>query len=300
MSPRPDLDLLVALDALLQTGSVTRAAERLALTPSAASRALARAREAFGDPLLVRAGREMVLTPRARDLRDRVHAVVAEAQAVYAPPEAFDPSGLERTFTVRATDVLAPFLAGVLLAALRAEAPRVSLRLASEGDEGVGPLREGAVDLDVGVAGELGPEVIVGTLFEDAFVGVARTGHPLLAGEVTAERFAGAVHVSVSRRGRARGPIDDALGARGLSRDVALVVPSFGAAFAACAGSDLVSAAPASAVAMARPGLAPFALPFPTPPVRVVQAWHPRFSADPAHRWFRETVRSAARASGTE
>src|ERR1700733_8775799 len=101
---RPDLNLLVTLDVLLAEGSVARAARRLRLSPSAMSRALARLRDTTGDPLLVRAGRGLVPTPRAIELRARAGQLVEEAEAVLRPAEALDPKRLERSFTVRARD----------------------------------------------------------------------------------------------------------------------------------------------------------------------------------------------------
>src|SRR6478735_5176261 len=97
---RPDLNLLVTLDVLLAEGSVARAARRLQLSPSAMSRTLARLREAMGDPLLVRAGRGLVPTPRALELRQQVSQLVQAAEAVLRPAEKLNFERLERTFTL--------------------------------------------------------------------------------------------------------------------------------------------------------------------------------------------------------
>src|SRR3954471_3163453 len=97
----PDLNLLVTLDVLLAEGSVARAARRLRLSPSAMSRALARLRETTGDPLLVRAGRGLVPTPRALELRERVGRLVQDAEAALSPAGSLDLARLVRTFTVR-------------------------------------------------------------------------------------------------------------------------------------------------------------------------------------------------------
>src|ERR1700754_1527704 len=181
-----DFNLLVALTVLLAEGSVSKAAERLGLSESAMSRTLARLREATGDDLLVRAGRAMVPTPRALALRDPIKALVDEAVAVLQPagPE-LDLGALRRTFTVRANDGFTEAFAHLLAARTARAAPGVRLRFAPQPDKDVRPLREGLIDLDVGVLGEAGPEVRVQALYRDRFVAVVRQGHPLLEGELT-------------------------------------------------------------------------------------------------------------------
>ncbi|MGK9231542.1 LysR family transcriptional regulator [Inquilinus limosus] len=290
-----DLNLLVALDALLAEGSVAGAARRMNLSAPAMSRTLARIRHAIGDPVLVRAGRRLVPTPRAIELQGRVRAVVEDAQTLLRPEGAADPSMLERSFTIRASDYAAGVFAAGLAAAAARQAPGVTLRFADQGREDVNALREGRIDLDIGVLGETGPEIRVQTLLQDRFVGVVREGHPLLRGEMTAERFAAATHISASRRGRARGLIDDALERLGLSRRVTLVMPSFYAALFTAASSDLVAALPLAVVARAAAlGLAVrvFELPVTVPAVTITQAWHPRFDKDAGHRWLRQLVRT--------
>jgi DNA-binding transcriptional LysR family regulator len=288
-----DFNLLIALDALLAEGSVTGAARRLSVTTPAMSRTLARIRSAFADPILVRAGRGLVPTPQALALRERVRAVVEEARALVAATGQQPLAALVRTFTVRASDAFAGAFAARLAARVAREAPGVALRFAPEGEEDVAPLRDGRVDLDLGVMGPLGPEVRVQTLFRERLVGVVRRGHPLAHGRVTAARLARERHVVVSRRGIARGPIDAELARRGLERAVALVVSGFGEALLAAAASDLVAAVPSRLARAAAETVAidSFALPLPLPVLSVSQAWHPRLEADPAHRLLRTCVR---------
>src|SRR3954471_18161587 len=126
--PTPDLNLLVTLDVLLREGSVARAAQRLRLSPSAMSRALARLRAATGDPLLVRAGRGLVPTPRALELRARVGQLVQDAEAVLRPAEALNLKTLVRPFTRRATDGFAENFGPRLIARIGKAAPGVRLR----------------------------------------------------------------------------------------------------------------------------------------------------------------------------
>ncbi len=303
--PDADLNLLTALDALLAEGSVTGAARKLGLSGSAMSRTLARLREATGDPLLVRAGRGLVPTPHAAQLRERVRHAAQEARAVLRPADrALDLGTLERSFTVRANEGFVESYAARLVTAVIAAAPGVRLRFAPKPDKDVRALREGSVELEIGVLGETGPEVRVQTLFTDHFVGAVRHGHPLLTGEITAERYAACRHVIASRRGRASGPVDAALAALGLSRTVAAVVPSFPAALAVAYESDMVALVTNSFLAAQRARYAGsaqaapqgFKLPVQTAEITVSQMWHPRLDADPAHRWLRGLVQRTCRA----
>src|ERR1051325_10242776 len=214
---RPDLNLLVTLDVLLTEGSVARAARRLHLSPSAMSRALARLRETTGDPLLVRAGRGLVPTPRALELRGRVGQLVQDSEAVLRPAETLDPKRLIRTFTLRTSEGFAENFGPGLIARVGKEAPGVRLRFVQKPDKDSTPLREGTVDLETGVVDETtGPEVRARVLFRDRFVGVVRAGHRLSKGRMTPARYASGRHVNVSRRGLHDGPVDEALKPLGL------------------------------------------------------------------------------------
>jgi len=296
----PDLSLLPALNALLTEVSVVRAARKMGLSPSAMSRTLDRLRAATADPLLVRAGRGLVLTPRAEALRVQVRQVTQEALSVFQPgDDVFDPAAIERSFTIRANDGFVETMGARLLAGLRAEAPGVRLRFAPKPDKDVRALREGDVDLEIGVLGESGPEIRIQTLFRDRFVGVARKGHPLLAEPITPRRYAACEHVAASRRGVAVGPVDRALEDLGLSRTVIAVVPGFAAAMSLAAASDLVALLPASYMAARlsvseSAGLVEsFDLPLEVDGITVSQMWHPRLDADAGHRWLRGHVRDA-------
>ncbi len=287
-----ELSLLAALDALLAEGSVAGAAVRMHRSTPAMSRILGQLREVFDDPLFVRAGRGLVPTPRAEALRQRVRALVESANALLAPDAGFDPARLDRTFTLRVTDSFTASLGPRLLESVMRQAPGVRLRFAPQGDEGVADLREGRVDLDVGVLRETGPEVVVEPLFADRFLGVVRQGHPLLAqAPVTPDRFARERHVSASRRGRFHGPVDAVLEAAGLRREVLVAVPTFNDALLLARQSDLVALVPKRLTEPARRGMASFPLPVPTEPVTVSLAWHPRFAADAAHQWLRACLR---------
>jgi DNA-binding transcriptional LysR family regulator len=302
-----DLNLLTSLDALLAEGTVVGAARRLGLSASAMSRTLARLRAATGDPLLVRAGRGMVPTPHAIELRERVRDLAQDAQAVLRPDVAsLDLGELKRTFTIRSNESFVEVFAAQLVTAATAVAPNVRLHFAPKPDKDVRALREGLVDLEIGVLGKSGPEVRLQTLFRDHFVCAVRENHAFCGrGKITAKQYAACGHVVASRRGHERGPVDEALAVLGLSRTVVVVVPSFRAALAVASVSHLVALVTGSFFnatqghpKSGRAVLRSFPLPVRTEPITVSQMWHPRFDADPAHRWLRGLVLATCREPG--
>jgi DNA-binding transcriptional LysR family regulator len=294
---RPDLNLLVTLDVLLAEGSVARAARRLRLSPSAMSRALARLRETTGDPLLVRAGRGLVPTPRALELRGRVGQLVQDSEAVLRPADQLDLKQLTRTFTLRTSEGFVENFGPGLIARVGKDAPGVQLRFMQKPDKDSAPMRDGAIDLETGVVGDTtGPEVRTQALFRDRFVGVVRRGHPLSKGRITPARYAAGQHISVSRRGLDRGPIDEALEPLGLTRNIVTIVGGFATALALARGSDLIASVPERHTGNLRAGMFSFALPVSMPEFTVSLLWHPRLDADPAHRWLRSCVRDVCAA----
>ncbi|MES2297853.1 MAG: LysR family transcriptional regulator [Pseudomonadota bacterium] len=294
----PDLNLLITLDAVLSEGSVARAARRLQLSPSAMSRSLARLREATGDPLLVRAGRALVPTPRAIALREQVGPLLETAQALLRPAELFKLAQLERSFTLRAREGFVENFGVDLIARAAAQAPLVRLCFVHKPERDSDALRMGGVDLEVGVVGERsGPELITRAMFRDRFIGVVRKGHALCKGKLTAQRYAQGRHVHVSRRGLEHGPLDAALQELGLARHIVTSVNSFAAALALARGSDLIASVPERQSAKLCAGMHCFALPMRAPQLTVSLLWHPRHDADPAHRWLRKLVFDTCTAS---
>ncbi|MFD8983554.1 LysR family transcriptional regulator [Streptomyces sp. NPDC059564] len=287
-----DLNLLRALDALLQENSVTRAAERLGTSPAAVSRTLARLRRAVGDPLLVRAGQGMVPTPRALELREEVAALLRGCDNVLRPGAGFDAAHLQRTFTVQATELLLVGLAGSLTERIHAEAPNVDVVFLPEAVEGGPALRQGLVDVELGVLGHLDPEIRTRHLTRMRLVGVARGGHPLFARRIDARRFAAADHIGISRLGKRLGPIDGALADLGLRRRIAVVVPSHTSAMLLARDTDLVALTLADWLpdTISALGLRTFPIPLDLAPLELGMAWHPRHSADPGHRWLRDLL----------
>jgi DNA-binding transcriptional LysR family regulator len=295
--PLPDLNLLVTLDVLLTEGSVVGAARRLQLSPSAMSRSLARLREVMGDPLLVRAGRGLVATPRALELQQRVHDLVRDAEAVLRPAKLLDLKGLVRTFTLRTSDGFTESFGPEIVRRANAEAPGVQLRFLRKLDRSSEGLRDGSIDLETGVLGRtLGPEVRARALFRDRFIGVVRAGHPFEQGEITPARFAAGNHVRVSQRGMDRSPIDEAVKAAGLRRTFVASVDGYIAALALARRSDLVASVPERHTCALRDGMFSFAFPVHVPEVTVSLLWHPRQDGDPAHQWLRHCVLEACKA----
>lgn len=289
---RPDLNLLVTLDVLLAEGSVASAGQRLRLSPSAMSRALARLRATTGDPLLVRAGRGLVPTPRAFALRERVSQLVQDAEAVFRPAERLDLTTLVRTFTLRTSEGFVENFGPPLLARLSEEAPGVRLRFVQKSQKDSAPLREGTVELETGVVDKTtAQELRVQALFNDRYIGVVRSGHALTRGRITPSRYAAGQHICVSRQGPEKGPVDDALEAFGLEREMATIVGGFATALALARASDLIATVPERHTGILRAGMYSFALPISTPEFTVSLLWHPRLDSDLAHRWLRSCVR---------
>lgn len=287
-----DLNLLTALDALLEENSVQAAADRLNLSAPAMSRTLTRLRKATGDDILVRTGRTMIPTPRALEIRDEVRALVRRAHQVLAPDQPLDLQTLRRTFTVQGNDALLGLLAPALLGKITA--PGVSLRFLPEAPDDRQDLARGDADLDVGADRPTSPQISHEVLVSDRLVAVFRAGHPL-AKSFDLKGFAAADHLIVSRRGRLRDGIDDRLAEHGLSRRVLASLPTAAATLAVIASTDTVAVIAERASAQAREALGPHTHPLPLdlPEPEVVLSWHSRYDSDPAHAWLRDRCREA-------
>lgn len=296
-----DLNLLAVLDALLEEGSVAGAAERLHVTAPAMSRSLGRLRRTTGDQILVRTGRTMTPTPYALAVREQVHALLHQVQEVLAPSGALDLATLERTFTLRWHDSLVAMSGPALLAAVRAQAPGVRVRFVAESSLDSPGLRRGEVDLEANADPPSAPDIRTESVVETRLVVVARQGHPLADAEpLTVERYAAAVHVTVSRRGNLGNALDDALARRGLTRRVVASAPTEAAALEFVRGSDLLTCVPEATTrtAVADLGLVALPLPLELPSAPVHLSWHQRYDSDPAHAWLRELARTALTRGG--
>lgn len=293
-----DVNLLVALDALLDECSVTRAAERMGVSQSAMSRTLGRLRELVGDPLLVRTAHEMERTAVAMDLREPLREALAQLDALVTEREAFDPATSVRSFRLEITDHVAVALLPRLMPCLRDEAPGVDVEVAPPEGKPEQRLLERRTELFIGGVVHDVPGLFRQALFEEELVCVVRHAHPHREALHELSRYAAADHVLVSPRGITRdGVVDRALAAQGLRRRIVLRVPQFLVAPLVVAHTDLVATVPRRvAEALALDGaLAVITPPVPLASFTVHQVWHERHHHDHGHRWLRQTVAEVMR-----
>lgn len=271
---------------------MTKAARRLGLSTPGMSHALARVRERLGDPLLVRAGRSMVLTPRAEALRPRVRSLVEEAARALEVERPFAARELQRAFVVYTSDYVLTLLGSALDRVVHAEAPHVSLRFVPITIDDSAPLREGSADLAIGIYGELPPEMRIRQLITDRFVCVVRKDHPTVKQRLGLDQFVQLEHVQVAPRGTPGGYIDDVLRERGLERRVARAVPYFTSGLMLVSQTDYVLTISERLARSMAPqlGLRILEPPLPLRPYALQLVWHPRFDADEAHRWLRDAL----------
>jgi DNA-binding transcriptional LysR family regulator len=295
-----DLNLLVALDALLSERHVTRAATRLGITQSAASHALARLRSVLGDPLLVRGPNGgLVPTLRAEALADGLRAALDALAEVVRSPAAFDPATARRSFRIGAGDYEGLVVLPRLAERVRQVAPGVDIWVHAFSDFGDQRLADGSLDVVLGP-----PRGAVRRagffekrLFSETFTCVVRRGHPLSRKRLTLPRYCAASHLLVSPGGTPGSFVDDALLAVGMSRRIALAVPHFLVVPHVIAATDLIATLASRVAGLFAPyfGLVRLAPPLLVPALAIALAWHERQHDDPAHRWIREQIVAVAR-----
>ncbi|NUP13966.1 MAG: LysR family transcriptional regulator [Polyangiaceae bacterium] len=277
-----DLNLLVALDALLAEAHVTRAAKRLSLSQSATSHALARLREILGDPLLVRGPEGMARTRRADALREPVRGLLEQMGRVLSADAMFEARTSERVFTLACPDLLAPAVPA-LLAAMTAEAPLARLDVAQPDPE--------LADVALAPAPKEGPGRRMRPLGSLRFIVLARRGHPARR-RFDAHAWVRYPHVQVRLGTPGPSLVDRALAAAGLERTIGVVVPGFLDAPEIVAQTDCFFTAPRELVGQIAERLELVMLepPVALPPVPVAMVWNDRAHTDPAHQWFRGVV----------
>jgi DNA-binding transcriptional LysR family regulator len=295
---RIDLNLLVVFEALLDERHVGRAARRLCLSQSATSHALGRLRRQFGDPLFVRHHTGVEPTPRAKELAGLLADALAGIRRVVAPVEPFDPVKLVRTFTVATHDYVIAVLLTKVMALLRKEAPGVDFRCVGLTYDELGTgFDRGTVDMACGAfIGFDARRIDRLPLFDDRLVGVVRSGHPALkAGGMNLDAFVATPHVWTSGGGEARSPVDDALAAIGLSRRIAMTVPTSFAVPAIVAASDLVGVVPHRLVDGANDhGLVAFELPIAIEPMTCDLLMPTALAGTEDARWMKALLVRAA------
>ena len=288
-----DLNLLVALDALLTERSVTQAGRRIGLSQPAMSAALARLRALFSDPLFVRTQAGMVPTQRALAIASPLQEVLSKVRVVLAA-QAFDPAVAPTAFQIATGDYGELVIVPAIHAALSKRAPRATLRVRPMTDPNaqLGQLGKGSVDLIIAPMHRAGNGVEVADLFSEDFVCVLRRSHPARPSRLTLKAFARLRHLLVSPEGEGVAMVDHVLGKAGLSRVIALRVPHFLAAPNLIATSDMIATLPRRVVASSAMSgrLTVFEPPFEARKFTMVAAWHARRLEEPAVRWFRDLV----------
>jgi DNA-binding transcriptional LysR family regulator len=292
-----DLNLLVVLRALLNERHVTRAASQVGLSQSATSHALSRLRELYGDPLLVRSGRALVLTPRAQQLLPMLERGLSDLTATVEAEPAFQPRTARRRFRVGMADYAQAFLLGALLRALEREAPGLDLAVLNFPN-----LEErtisGDIELALHLTGMAPPSLVSEALFEDEFVCMVRRGHPLVKSRLRLERYVQLQHVVVAPTGQAGSPVDTELAKRGLSRRIGLWVSNFLVAPIVVSETDYISTMPRRLAQhlVKRYPLRLLPTPLALPGFGLSLMWHPRLDHDPAHAWLRKLIARVSRA----
>lgn len=288
-----DLNLLLALEILLEEGSVTGAARRLGVTQPAVSHKLRRLREALDDELFVPGPRGLVPTERARSLAAPLRAALEQLAATLADEDPFDPRTAQHNFIMTGADLFEFAGLPYLLDLMASDAPGVTLTVVPRNNETLDRMERGEVHYAFGVSFPSRAGLRQVKLFDEPLVVIGRRNHPAFRGGLTLAKYLAADHVLVAPGGRPGGIVDDALATLGHARRVVIRVAHFTPAPSLVARSNLLLTAPESLGREAAKSLAVSRRPVPLdlPRVPSLMAWHERFERDPAHRWFREATR---------
>ena len=292
---RVDLNLLVALDALLGERNVTKAAARIGIGQSAMSHNLARLRELFDDELMTRGPGGMQPTPRALALADPVRIALAQIETLVSRAEAFDPATAERIFRIGLPDSVEVLVGPALLAYVCEHAPGIRFRFyAAEGQGLLDELDADRLDLGIGYGAFAGGQVHHKrrVLSTDTYLVMFNAKTVRLQPPISLEDYVRLPHVLTSLRRGERGVVDEALEKHGFSRRIALVTPRFVAVPFLVAGAALITTMHAR---LARIFAGELGLSLSPPPVELPQLtssllWHASYDKDPAHVWLRETI----------
>lgn len=292
-----DLNLLKALDAFLREANVGRAALRLRLSQPAASHALKRLREALGDPILVRNGLRMELTPRAQALREPLRLALDQMRSLFAG-ESFNPAQSARHFRLLFPDLVVELMLPRIMNKIAKQAPRVAIEVAPwRGPDGMTAEFARSLDLITSFAADAYKGFRRLTLYKDSDAVAVRKGHPLGKGLSKHETFFMARHVAVAGRGQREDIIDFWLRGKGLERHVVLTVPTYVEALHVVSRSDLVAFVPRRLIASLRKPLSLVAIDPPVDPGTDEQfLFYPaRAQTEPGSVWLRTLVMETAR-----
>jgi DNA-binding transcriptional LysR family regulator len=293
-----DLNLLVALDVLLTERNVTRAGERLFLSQPAVSGILARLRHAFQDELLVRVGRNLELTALAADLADPVHESVRQIEDLLNLRRPFEPQSARWSFRIAASDYVVFLLLGTLLRSLTERAPNISVRFMGLEPSAAERLVAGELDFVV-LPTEIEPNLPSVALFEDSWVCAVWSGHPHAAAQFTLEEFLAVPHLSFRLAGPDHGSIAEGyLAQLGFELKIVASTESFATAPFLLRDTPFATLVPRRLGERLREAadIRLVELPFDIPPLREKLIWSPRYTASPAHAWFRARLVEVAEA----
>ncbi|GJE59987.1 LysR family transcriptional regulator [Methylobacterium trifolii] len=292
-----DLNLLVALDALLHELHVTRAAARIGLSQPAMSNALGRLRTIFRDELLVRTAAGMQATPRALELIEPTRQILRRIERVFDSDSAFDPAVAARTFNIRLSDLLGVLLLPSLVASVAVPGSAVGISVVHLSPVGtVEALEKDEIDLAVSTALVHSTSIKSEVLLHDRMVCLMRASHPAAAGTLDLDAFLSARHLKVSMSSTDLRFVDDVLVGRGLARDVALNVPHWLVVPDVLERTDLLTVMPRRlASVLARESLAIRDLPFASDAFTWSMYWHRRHEGNSAIAWLRSRIADVAR-----
>lgn len=297
-----DLNLIVILNVILTECNVTKAADKLNVSVSAMSRSLARLREITHDPLLVKTGRYMVLTPFAAGIKEQVAQLVYQAQHVLTIPTQLDLSQLEKIFTLRASDGFVENFGPDLLNYMRQQAPNVKLQIINKEQKFGNGLKEGIVDAEISVISDkTEQEMKSRLLFSDTFMGVAHNNHPLFETAITIETLEKYDFIAISRTvTQLKNDLNNKCSiSHAFIKEPVMYVSGFSSALSFVKNSALIAIVPVKFTHKLTANLTYFKLPFPTPTMNISLIWHPRMDSDLAHKWFRDCILSVCRQSST-
>jgi LysR family transcriptional regulator, nod-box dependent transcriptional activator len=292
-----DMNLLVALDALLDTRSVTRASERLHIGASATSSALGRLREYFGDPLLVQVGRRMELTPLGSSLAQPVREILLKVQSTVVTRLEFDPAQARRNFVLRTSDYLTTVLLTDVVARLWKEAPGISLHIANMSDNVPSELERGEIDLVIYPSVNTNPAHPSQTLFEEKFSCIVWKGNTKVGDTLSLEQFCEMRHVAASFGDSRSMSFESMMMANlGVSRMIEITTTNFNTLSQLVTGTDRIATVPGRLARIYARYLPLRVLPMPLdlPPLVEVMQWHAINDGDPAHSWLRGVLREQA------
>mgnify|MGYP001061755986 CR=1 FL=1 len=291
-----DLNLLVAFDALLSEGSVSRAAQRIGLSQPAMSKRLGRLRAMFRDDLFVRSGDGVKATERALDLADAIRSALRQIEDTLGGYGKFDAARSGRTFRLGAMDHVAVVLLPLVTAAIRRQAPRATLIIRSmDRCELVDALERGDIDVALAVLPDAPSTIKRTPLFEERYVSLVSARHREIKHKLTLTLFLKYPHLLITHVGDLKGAVDRLLDERGLKRQVAMSLPYHLAAPAIIADTDMIATLSERVVRLCEwRGVRAFPVPIEFPRFHETMLWHRRNDNDPAHVWLRSLVLTAS------